>query len=81
MGKDQEMTLQEIERRYPERWVLVEEIAWDERGYPKRGLVRAHSEKREDLAKPLKELHKKPGIKTFIFYTGDKIPEDLIVVL
>ncbi len=81
MADERELTLEEIERRYPDQWVLVEETAWDEQGNPKRGLLRAHSENREDLQGPLKELHKRPGVKTFLFYTGDKIPEDLTVVL
>ncbi len=76
-----DMTLEEIERRYPDRWVLVEETAWDEGGNPIRGILHAHSDRREDLEEVLRKLHQRPGVKTFIFYTGDKIPEDLIVVL
>ena len=76
-----EMLLEEIEQRYPNRWVLVEETAWDERGNPIRGIVHAHSESREALEGVLSKLHTRPGVKTFVFYTGEKIPEDLIVVL
>lgn len=78
---DKELTLTEIEERYPDQWVLVEETAWDEWGNPVRGIVRAHSPRREDLSAPLQELRKRSGIKTFIFYTGEKIPKDLTVVL
>lgn len=81
MDKEQELSLAEIEQRYPDQWVLVEETAWDEQGSPTRGLLHAHSENREDLQGLLKELHNRPDVKTFIFYTGDKIPEDLNVVL
>jgi hypothetical protein len=38
----QEYTLAEIERRYPQQWVLVEETVWDNDGNPLRGIVRAH---------------------------------------
>jgi len=78
---DRELTKAEIEERYPDRWVLVEETAWNEQGNPVRGIVRAHSTSREDLSAPLQKLHKRSGVKTFIFYTGEKIPEDLTIVL
>ena len=78
---ERELTLPEVERLYPDQWVLMEETAWDEKGNPERGLVCAHSVNREDLEGPLKELHKRPGIKTFIFYTGEKVPQDLSVIL
>jgi hypothetical protein len=81
MNIEKELALAEIEQHYPDQWVLVEETAWDKRGNPVRGVVRTQSVKREDLSAALKELHRRPGVKTFLFYTGDKIPEDLTVVL
>lgn len=77
-----ELTLTEIERSLPDQWVLVEETAWDARGNPVRGIVRAHGRNRDALREPLHQIRRKrPQSKTFIFYTGDKIPEDLTVVL
>lgn len=82
MDKEKELTLVEVEQRYPDQWVLVEETAWDEQGNPVRGIIRAHSVNREDLSAPLQEIHEdRPHVKTFIFYTGDKIPENVTVVL
>ena len=78
---EKELALAEIEQHYPDQWVLVEETAWDKQGNPVRGIVRTHSVKREDLSAFLKETHGRSGVKTFLFYTGDKIPEDLTVVL
>jgi len=77
----EELTLLEIERHYPDQWVLMEQTPRDEKGNPERGFVRANTVNREGLEGPLKELHKRPGIKTFIFYTGEKIPQDLSVIL
>ena len=81
MKTEQKLTIAEIERLYPRRWVLVEETAWDEQGNPLRGVVRSQSEIREDLSGLVKEIHRRARVKTFIFYTGDKIPENLTVVL
>jgi hypothetical protein len=81
MDNGNELTLTEIEQCYPDQWTLIEETAWDEQGNPARGIVRAHSANREDLSVILKEVHQRTRVKTFIFYTGDKIPEHLTVVL
>jgi hypothetical protein len=74
-------SLTEVEQRYPNQWVLVEETTWDIQGYPTHGIVRAASEQREALRAVLRVCHQRPQVKTFIFYTGDKIPTDLTVVL
>ena len=50
MKTEKKLTVAEIEQLYPNRWVLVEETAWDEQGNPLRGVVRTQSEKREDLS-------------------------------
>lgn len=81
MGQKQELSLVEIETRYPHQWVLVEETSWDDHGQPVGGIVRAASVHRGDLRAPLKARHKHSHVKTFVFYTGDKIPTDVTVVL
>ena len=81
MSQEKETTLTEMARCYPDQWVVVEETAWDAQGAPVRGVVRAHSEYREALCAPLQELHQRSHVKTFVFYTGDKIPAHLTVVL
>jgi hypothetical protein len=75
------LSLTEVERRYPNQWVLIEETTWDAQGYPTHGVVRAASEQREALRVALRACHQHPHVKTFIFYTGDKIPADVTVVL
>ena len=76
------LTLEEIEARHAGEWVLVEETAWDETGNPTNGIVVAHSRERGSLVQPTSRLHtQKPGVKTFLFYAGPKVPEGLVVVL
>lgn len=82
MSEKLELRLEEIEARYAGEWVLVEEIAWDERGNPAKGVVIAHGSMREVLVQPTRRLHaQKPEARTFTFYAGPKVPEDLVVVL
>lgn len=76
-----EFTLAEIEQRYPQQWVLVQETAWNKHGDPLRGIVRAHGVDRTAMSGLLQKLHKKGSVKTFVFYTGTVIPENVTVVL
>jgi len=81
-GDKRDLMLEEIEGRYVGEWVLIEETAWDEQGNPTKGVVVHHGPDREKLVKPASRLHiQKPGVKTFVFYDGPKVPEDLVVVL
>ena len=77
-----EMTLAEIEARYANQWVDVEETAWDEHGFPTKGIVIVHSVDRDALVQPTRQLHlQKPGVKTYSFYAGPPIEEGVIVIL
>jgi hypothetical protein len=75
------LPIEEIVRRYPNQWVLVEETAWDTHGHPTVGLVRAASVARGDLREPVRRCHHDRSVTTFLFYTGEPIPPDLTVVL
>ena len=82
INKKRELTLEEIEGHYTGEWVLVEETAWDEQGNPTKGVVAAHGLDRDTIVAPTSRLHiQKPGVKTFVFYAGPKVPEGLVVVL
>lgn len=81
LNGEKNLTLAEIEQRYPCQWVLWEETAWDAQGNPLRGAIRAHSVNRADLLAPLHKLHKRVSMKTFVFYTGDLVPANVSVVL
>lgn len=82
MSKELELTIEEIQTCHADQWVLVEETAWDTGGIPIRGMVVACGSDREKLVSSTRQLHtQKPGIKTFVFYAGPKVPEDISVVL
>ncbi len=82
MNPEQELFLTEIEARYSGQWVLIEETDWDKQGNPIKGVVVAHDIDRERLIPYTRQLHnQKPGVKTFTFYAGPKVPENLIVIL
>jgi hypothetical protein len=79
--QEQEVPLSHIEQLCPDCWVLVEETAWDKRGNPLRGIVRAHSVNRDDISACRQKIHKNPGVITFVFYTGDVIPKGVTFIL
>ena len=82
MKKEPRLSLEEIENRYDGQWVLVKETAWDVQGDPTQGIVMAHDFARENLVVALQQLHRmEPGIKTFVFFAGPKVPEGLSVFL
>lgn len=75
-------TLSEIENCYADQWVLVQLTDFDKHGNPIKGIVMAHSPERESLIQPRKQLHRQnSGVKTYTFYTGIKVPENVIVIL
>ncbi len=77
-----DLPLEIIEQQHSGEWVLVKETGWDEYGNPTRGVVVAHSRDRAALVKPTQSVHQQhPGVKTFAFYAGPKIPEGLVVIL
>ena len=75
-------TVAEIESRHADEWILMRETVWDEEGNPVRGVVVAHSPDREALTEPAIRLRREnPGLKTYIFFTGDVMPENAVVML
>ena len=77
-----ESALDEIERAFPNEWVLVEETAWDEMKLPVRGRALAHSSERSDLTQQIRQIARQhPGVKLFSFYAGKKIPDGLVPIL
>jgi PHD/YefM family antitoxin component YafN of YafNO toxin-antitoxin module len=75
-------TVAEIESRYADQWVLMKETEWDKQGNPLRGVVVAHSPDREALTEPVKQLRREnPGVKTYIFFAGSAMPENVTVMI
>ena len=82
METEKEMTLEELEAKYTDEWVLVQETDWDEQGNPTKALVVDHNVNRANLVHSARSLHlKNERVKTFTFYSGQKLPEGFVVVL
>jgi hypothetical protein len=60
----------------------VKETEWDKQGHPIKGILIAHGTEREALVQPRIQLHdQEPDVKTFVFYAGPKVPENVVVIL
>ena len=76
------VTVAEIERQYPDEWVLLE-ITRDRKDHRRvAGRLIAHSPERADLDEPYRRFRlKHPETRVYEFYTGDLVPEGFTVVL
>ncbi len=65
-------TVEEIRKKFKNKWVLMEVVEKGELGQVKSGIVVAHSKNRDETYSALK---KTMGKHTFHFYTGE-IPRE-----
>lgn len=72
------LTMAEIEARYPNQWVLVDQLMKNHDGMAVGGTVVAHSSEREAVYRIARSLPTPRDIA--IFYTG-AIPDDVIFIL
>ncbi|MGH2350392.1 MAG: hypothetical protein ACRDJN_02105 [Chloroflexota bacterium] len=72
----------EIERRYPDEWVLLE-ITRDHKNHVKKvGRLLGHSRNRDELDEPFNRFRAAhPNARTYEFYTGDIVPKGFVAVL
>jgi len=78
-----EMTIEEIRHRWPDEWVLVE-IARRDDHQMMAGWVVGHGSDQDvdSLVSQELALHQQhPEAETYLFWTGEPIPEDMVVVL
>lgn len=72
----------EVERRYPDEWVLVEVVRPHSDYRKKRVRLIAHSPDRADLEQPhARARAESPGAVLGEYYTGELVPEGMVVVL
>jgi hypothetical protein len=71
------ITISQIEARYKDEWVLVEDPQTNENLEVQSGKVLWHGKDRDELYRKVKELN--PGYAA-IFYTGG-LPEGMVFVL
>lgn len=77
-----ELTIEAIEERYVDAWVVVEITEFDDVDEPTKGRVMAHHPQREELTQAIQETRRtRPEIQLYTFYTGDPIPEEAVVIV
>ncbi|MGH2356011.1 MAG: hypothetical protein ACRDI2_15695 [Chloroflexota bacterium] len=81
-GSGEVVTVEEIEHRYPDEWVLME-VTRDHRDHLKvRGRLLAHGADREVLQEPYFRFRaENPQVHTYQFFTGDVVAEGFVAVL
>ncbi|MBA3331391.1 MAG: hypothetical protein H0T39_11105 [Actinobacteria bacterium] len=69
-------TVADIERRYPDEWVLVE-IVRDHKDHSRvAGRLLAHSSDRADLDEPYRRFRaEQPRTRVYQFFTGDVVAD------
>jgi len=83
MERHPDMTIEEIEQRWPDEWVLIE-VTHMENYQAVAGRVIGHGSDQEIdyLVSQELALHQQhPDAETYLFWTGEPIPEDMVVVL
>ncbi len=81
-GETNLVTVAEIERKYPDQWVLLE-IVRDDKDYRSVvGRLLAHSPDRAALDGPYQRFRvDHPTARVFELFTGDVVPEGIVVIL
>jgi hypothetical protein len=73
---DEVLTIDEINQRFKDEWVLVDNPQTDEQLRVQSGVVRFHSKDRDEVYAKAAQLSSR---KAFVF-TG-RIPDDMVIVL
>jgi hypothetical protein len=82
-GKSKIMKVAEIEQLCPDEWVLLEITRDAKDALRVAGRLLAHSPNRDDLDEPYERFRADhPEGRVYEFFTGgEKIPEDVVVIL
>jgi hypothetical protein len=75
---EQYMTMAEIEKKYPQEWVLVGELKKGRTGFAIGGVVLAHGTDKEAVLGAANHLPK--PVELAFYFTGP-IPEDMVFLL
>jgi len=63
---------------YPDEWIFFEVVERDEYKYPSRGILIAHGPDRDEIHRIAMGTHVPEAA---IFFTGEPVPEGVIVLL
>ncbi len=70
-----------IERVYPDQWVVVEVTRVSRANQPLAGRVLAHAANEDEITQEaIKAREEHPEAHLWTFYTGQRIPEGMIVI-
>lgn len=76
-----ELTIAEIEERYANQWIVIEETAWEDE-FPVKGVIITHSIKRETLTKHiLRFWEDHPTAMLFTFYAGCQQLDNFVSII
>lgn len=71
-----------IERMYPDQWVTVEVTRTTRNDQPLSARVLAHAPDEDTITRTAVQLRKEhPNADLWTFYTGQRIPEGMILIL
>ncbi len=74
--------IQTIERLYPDQWVVVEVTRVSRANKALAGRVLAHSPDEDEITREaIRASEEHPTAQLWTFYTGQRIPEGMIVIL
>lgn len=76
------LSIPEIERRFPNEWVILEVTKSDKNRGPLFGRVLGHSHNRRDLVEVNRGFcERNPRKMTYVFFTGPVAPEGYTVIV
>lgn len=78
-----ELTIEEIEKRWPDQWVLIAVTRLEDHQVTAGRVVGYGSDQEVDdlVHRELALYEQQPEVETYLFWTGEPIPEDMVVVL
>lgn len=76
------LTIEELMRRYPDEWVCLEVTKESRNGQPAAGYLIAHHQDKQEVMKAAKAFRtSNPQARGALFFTGELIPQGLVVIL
>lgn len=78
-----EMTIEESEQHWPDEWVLIEVIRMENGQVAAGQVIGDGSDEEVDrlVSEELAWRQQRSEAETYLFWTGEPIPEDMVVVL
>jgi hypothetical protein len=75
---EENLNIAEVIKQHPDQWLLFEVLEADELDRPIQGRLLYHGKSRDELHEVAME---KPCPDNYIVFTGDPVPQDMVVIL